>query len=106
MNGAAVPPPLAIVIKFTKEGELVMKTLSLPVLAFLLLLTVSPVHAGDEWILGTLRKEFNPQIAAANKKITLLENENLILRREIEELRLRITRLEGFHSRPAADKKQ
>ena len=83
-----------------------MKTLSLSVLAFLLLLTVSPVHAGDEWILGALRKEFNPQIAAANQKIVQLERENLILRQQIEELRVRVTRLERFHPRTAADKKR
>ena len=83
-----------------------MKTLSLSTLAFLLLLTLttSPATAGDEWILGALRDEFNPQIAAANKRIELLEKENLILRKEIEDLRQRITRLEGFHPRPATGK--
>ena len=83
-----------------------MKTLILPTLAFLLLLTASPVGADDKWILGALRDEFNPQIAAANKRIELLEKENRTLRKEIENLLQRITRLEGYHSRPTAGRSQ
>jgi len=95
-------------IKIKQQGDLVMKTLSLPALAFLLLLTLkaSPAWAGDEWILGALRDEFNPQIAAANKKIELLEKENLMLRKDMEDLRQRVTRLEGFHPRPATGRQR
>lgn len=79
-----------------------MKTLSLLALVFLLLLfTAAPALTGEEWILGTLRDEFNPQITSANKRIELLEKENLVLHNEIQDLRQRIIRLEGFHPRPA-----
>ena len=82
-----------------------MKTLSLLALAIsLLLLTAAPARTGSEWILGTLRKEFNPQIASINQKIELLQRENLYLRNEIQDLNQRVTRLEAFHPKGAPDR--
>jgi hypothetical protein len=70
----------------------------------LLLLTAAPVRTGDEWILGTLRKEFNPKIASINQKIELLQRENQYLRNEILDLNLRVTRLEAFLPKGAPDR--